>query len=144
MGGEIYQLTFVCSRRPDVQITTAGERPQLLAKLHALFAVANLTGLALVKGPHMLYYIEGAERDVLTLFAKIEGDQRVYGVVILRRRTSDKRAFAKWDFVLDADRGGMAAEPLVDHVTELVANAPMDIAQEFLGFARLEQRANAF
>lgn len=138
MGGEIFQLAFVASRRPGVPAGTLREHEEHLANSRTIFAEAKVTGLMLSKGPRFLYHLEGEEPQVMKLFHRIQSDRRVHGIVVLRRRFADQRAFAKWDFALDNRSRTSVSKSLIEQVREFVADAPADIQQYFLSFAKLE------
>lgn len=136
MAGEIVQISLVATRRLETSGITRDEQLRQVQLSGKRYEADSITGLLIVNHPRLLYHLEGNREAVERHRARINSDHRLQGVVLLRERTRESRAFRRWDCAIDSL---LRAEgrTLVATVTDLVADAPEDIRQTLIAFARL-------
>ncbi|MET0363161.1 MAG: BLUF domain-containing protein [Sphingobium sp.] len=132
-----YQLSFVATHQGIDEIP-ASEQLSLLYQSASGFERLGLTGLLLRHNNRLLYCMEGDEAAVSAQYDKIKVHPRVSGVAVLRQKHVETRNFHRWGFALDNDPRENASGTLADRVVELVHNAPPEIRQTFLAFAKLD------
>lgn len=137
MADDLYQLTFVATRRAGAPAAPAAERINLLYQSARGFETLGLTGLLLHHGNRLLYCIEGTEPAVAAQYEKIKADPRVEGVAVLRQREVEGRSFTRWGFAVDDDPRDDQPATLEDRAVALLHGAPPEIRQTFLAFAKL-------
>lgn len=143
MTDEIYQLTFVATRRFSHALPDGIDRLNRLYEDARGFEQLGLTGMVLHHGERLLYCIEGEESIVAVEYEKIKRDPGVQGVAILRQCEVERRAFGRWGFAVDDDPRDDQPALLADRVVVLVASAPAQIRHTFLAFARLHPTRRA-
>lgn len=68
----------------------------LLAQCRKNNAVLGLTGMLLYKDGNFLQVLEGEERAVRALYAKIDRDSRHGGTIVLQQGHAEERQFPSW------------------------------------------------
>lgn len=90
----IFQLVYTSSARnryiPKSQITS------ILAKSRANNSHCGVTGLLLYRDGSFAQFLEGPQDEVERTFHRIEGDSRHSGVIVVLRRTVERRDFKEW------------------------------------------------
>ncbi len=69
---------------------------ELLAQCRENNSALGITGMLLYKDGNFMQVLEGEEEAVRKLYAKIEGDPRPSGTIVLLRGHQEKRQFPDW------------------------------------------------
>lgn len=80
-----------------------------------------LTGALIFNGHNFLQLLEGPAGKVEACLAAIRGDRRHSGMVEIRRRVIEERAFAEWSMLYDPNFSGHD-----DNLTRLAASGRLD------------------
>lgn len=106
-------------------------------------AAVAVTGLLVVGGKRFLQALEGPEDAVEQVFARIAQDPRHRAVVMLSRKTIERRMFGDWAMGYRAARSKHGdAAPLPQIVAELVETIDdASLRAEFMSFATLHAAA---
>jgi hypothetical protein len=80
-----------------------------------------LTGALIFNGHNFLQLLEGPAAKVEACLTAIRGDPRHSGMVEIRRRAIDERAFAEWSMLYDPNFRGHD-----DNLARLAANGRLD------------------
>ncbi|MFT3966883.1 MAG: BLUF domain-containing protein [Sphingobium sp.] len=143
MANDIHQIIFVATRRAGGEALFPAESLNRLYESARDFEALGLTGMLLHNGNRLLYCLEGEEAALSRQYERIKADARVQGVAVLRQRTVEKRSFDRWGFALREDPRENQPRTLAERVVVLTADAPPEIRQTFLAFAKLDLRSSA-
>lgn len=93
MAPPLLQVLYVSSATPEL---TDDALLQLLARAQPRNAARGITGLLLHCDGNLIQVLEGPHDEVEALFLKIEKDSRHTGIMVLTRRTIEKRDFPEF------------------------------------------------
>lgn len=131
------RLIYISTAR---QVTTRAQLGQILRISRENNASVGVTGLLVAGGKRFLQALEGPNEVVERTFARIKGDDRHLGVVVLTRQIVDEPAFGSW--AMGCQLAGAAGESgSVSADVEFLVGRIKDprVRSEFLQFA--EQQA---
>lgn len=89
----MYTLVYVSSA---VNPLTQAELAGLLAKSRANNESLGISGMLLYKDGNFMQVLEGEEKQVLALSAKISRDPRHHGLMVLLKEHQPERTFSEW------------------------------------------------
>lgn len=122
------QLLYISSSRPGAQPV---DLDALLVQAQANNSRDAVTGLLFTDGRRFLQVLEGAEAMVEAAFTRIKADPRHSAVVLLARRTIDRREFGSWSMARRAF--GDTHDGFLAKIAGLCRNADPAIAGTFAG-----------
>ena len=130
------QLIYVSSINPK----TGGVDPApILVTSRRNNARDQITGMLYSDGQRFLQALEGPEDAVENAFKRIQRDTRHRAVVVLSRRTVQRREFGEWQMAHRTP--GEDADAFVARVGKIVARASEDVRATFVGFAEVRRAA---
>ncbi len=89
----MFFLTYASTAVRDLSKADLNE---LLAQCRKNNAELDITGMLLYKGGNFMQVLEGEESTVRSLYAKISGDPRHKGEILLQQGTQEERQFPGW------------------------------------------------
>lgn len=89
----MYTLVYVSSA---VNPFTKAELANLLTKSRANNESLGISGMLLYKDGNFMQVLEGEEKHVLALSAKISRDPRHHGLMVLLKEHQPQRTFSEW------------------------------------------------
>jgi len=143
MSGEVFQLTFVATRREGVDVAPESDRKRRLDQTIAMVGPLGLTGVLVIRDLRLLYMLEGPQDVVLKFQQVIKGDPRIQGVVDLKSRAGQRRLCQKWHIIHEMAHDGRKPPSIVDQLETLTARMPADVVQTLMGFAKLASPSRA-
>lgn len=93
---DLIGLTYVSIRRHSPQIDPQEELRRIHKASNRNNQRLNVTGVLLCTKNHFIQFIEGEEKIVMELFAKIEKDKGHYNAKVRRSAVIDERHFPDW------------------------------------------------
>ena len=93
MKDKIFYLVYVSSA---VRLFSTPELLAILGKFKRNNELLGITGMLLYKDGNFIQALEGLEKNVRDLFAKVSCDRRHRGVLILAEGFRDERQFSDW------------------------------------------------
>lgn len=100
----------------------------------------GVTGMLMYDGVRFLQVLEGEEDAVRSTYARIRGDARHRGVVVLHDRTIEAPEFGAWDMAYEDSMTSANARSLIEQVEALVAKVDnKNIRELFRSFARVDR-----
>lgn len=93
---DLVGLTYVSIRRHSPQIDPLEELQRIHDESNNNNPGLNVTGVLLCTRNHYIQFIEGEEKVVMELFAKIEKDKGHYNLKVRRSAVIDDRHFPDW------------------------------------------------
>lgn len=132
----MHQLVYVSSATPDAGSI---DIQSILDSSRRNNRIAGLTGMLYADRRRFLQVLEGDEADVTATFKRIEADPRHRAVVVLSRRTIDRREFGEWEMAHAAP--GHDADALMLRVADLAAGASPAVRATFEGFVEARRAA---
>ena len=89
----MFFLTYVSTANQDLSKADLNE---LLAQCRRNNARLGITGMLLYKDGNFMQVLEGEESAVRSIYAKIGGDPRHKGEIVLQQGTQEERQFPGW------------------------------------------------
>lgn len=89
-------LTYVSIRRPSRHTDPQEDLNRILEASRQNNQRLNVTGVLLCTPNHYIQFLEGEEKVVMDLFAKIEKDKGHYNVKLRHSAVVDQRQFPDW------------------------------------------------
>ena len=89
----MFFLTYASTATQDLSKDDLNE---LLAQCRKNNAELGITGMLLYKDGNFMQVLEGEESTVRSLYAKISGDPRHKGEILLQQGTQEERQFPAW------------------------------------------------
>ncbi len=129
------QLVYISSANPAAPSPTQ----DILTVSRRNNARDRISGLLYADGRRFLQALEGPEAAVEAALTRIQGDVRHRAIVLLSRRTIDRREFGHWEMAHRAP-GADAAGFLAD-VQRLTAEAAPDVRATFEGLVQTRVHA---
>lgn len=100
----------------------------------------GVTGMLMYDGVRFLQVLEGEEDAVRSTYARIRGDARHRGVVVLHDRKIEAPEFGAWDMAYEDSMTSANARSLIEQVEALVAKVDnKNIRELFRSFARVDR-----
>ncbi len=130
------QLVYVSSVTPSAGHV---DPATILAASRANNSRDAITGLLYSDGARFLQALEGPDDKVEAAFERIRQDARHRAIVILSRRTIEKREFGEW--AMAHRTSGIDADRFIESVSALAANAAPNVRATFEGFAKVRRAA---
>lgn len=93
MEYSVFFLTYASTAAQDLSKADLNE---LLAQCRKNNAELGITGMLLYKGGNFMQVLEGEESTVRSLYAKIGGDPRHKGEILLQQSIQEERQFPGW------------------------------------------------
>jgi len=138
MGDGVYQLTFIVSVRDDAPVLTPVQGLNRAIDRAREFDILRVSGVVLQRSKRLLWCMEGSEAVIADQYERVKALPEVEGVTILRQRHAQSGTFSRWAFAIEDDPRDNQPPVLVDRLVTLLANAPQEIRQTFLAFAKLD------
>ena len=130
------QLVYVSSARPVAGIV---DPAAILTTSRRNNTRDGITGLLYSDQKRFLQALEGSEDKVEAAFARINGDPRHRGVVVLSRRFIDAREFGDWAMAHQSSPAD--GDAFVARVNRMVAKASPSVRATFESFAKVRRAA---
>ena len=89
----VFFLTYVSTATRELSQDDLNE---LLAQCRKNNAKRGITGMLLYKDGNFMQVLEGEETAVRSIYAKISGDPRHKGEILLQQGTEEERQFLGW------------------------------------------------
>lgn len=124
------QLVYISSANPAAPCSTQ----DILTVSRRNNARDRITGLLYADAGRFLQVLEGPEDAVEAAYARIQGDARHRAIVMLSRRTIDRRAFGHWEMAHRAP--GADAATFLSDVQRLTADASPEVRGTFEGLVQ--------
>lgn len=124
------QLVYISSANPAAPCPTQ----DILTVSRRNNARDRITGLLYADGGRFLQALEGPEDAVEAAYARIQRDPRHRAIVLLSRRSVDRRAFGHWEMAHRAP--GADAANFLAEVQRLTADAAPDVRGTFEGLVQ--------
>lgn len=134
----MFQLAYISSAKAPVDQALLDD---ILAASRRNNERKGITGLLVSGGRRFLQVLEGPEQAVLTTYARIQGDDRHRGFVLISATPVKERAFGRWSMAYRDGEAG-AGDELESLVSALIAKiVDPNLRAQFTGFAKLHGRA---
>jgi hypothetical protein len=105
----LFSLIYVSSAPHQM---SSEELVEILRVSHKNNAPRAITGMLLYKGGNFMQVLEGPEKDVREIFAKIEKDPRHHSIIVLAEEEIEERQFAAWEMAfVNLDDESIRNEP---------------------------------
>ncbi len=105
-------------------------------------ATAGITGLLVSGGRRFLQVLEGPDQAVLATYARIQGDPRHRGFVLITCQGVSERAFGEWSMAYREGGIHVSDDKLESAVAGLTAKiADPNLRAQFSGFAKIHAKA---
>lgn len=99
----------------------------------------NVTGLLMLKGRSFLQCLEGTKEDVLSIYEKIEEDERHENIIQVIEEEDDKRYFPNWSMgyknfthLDNINSKKLKDFSKIEHLDSLSSNFIHDVFKEFI------------
>ena len=92
-GGGLYHLAYVSTLRDAM---SADDVVELLRSARDYNAGRDVTGLLLMRGDSFFQVLEGREKDVHDVFARVQADSRHHRIEVLFEEPLEAREFGDW------------------------------------------------
>jgi hypothetical protein len=133
------QLAYISTSRDNVDRTLLDS---ILSVSRRNNGAAGITGLLVSGGRRFLQVLEGPDQAVLATYARIQGDPRHRGFVLITCQGISERAFGEWSMAYREGGIHLADDRLQKAVETLTAKiADPNLRAQFAGFAKLHAQA---
>ena len=133
------QLAYISTARTEIDQPLLDD---VLAASRRNNQKVGVTGLLVAGGKRFLQVLEGPEAAVLSTYARIQGDDRHRGFVLLSCAKVERPSFGSWSMAYQAGGSAGAGESLDDVVGALTMGiTDRNLRAQFDGFAKLHSRA---